>query len=102
MSLEDIVKQKEEIMDMIYNVGWIFLATPVFMQAIPFIVGMLIIGTEFEEIMRLAIEVYARGPASVMTSGFLTMIYMTYKMSGQKSFISFLRALAKLFLKRIS
>jgi hypothetical protein len=34
MSLDEILKVKKEIMDMIYNVGFIFLVTPIFLQVI--------------------------------------------------------------------
>jgi hypothetical protein len=102
MSLEDILKEKEEIMDMIYNVGWIFFASPVLM---PLFVSILMIGTgsDFEgSFPGFGAGIVAIG--SIQMSGFFTMIYMTYKMMNIKeiSFVSLLRILAKIFLKRFS
>ena len=77
MSLEEILKQKKEIMNMIYNVGWIFLATPALMQAFPWIAGTLLIWAGAEGRLINVFGSINMGPSSVMMSGFVTMIYMT-------------------------
>ena len=102
MSLEDILKEKEEIMDMIYNVGWILFASPIL---IPVFVGILMIvtGIDFDgSFAGFGAGIVAIG--SIQMSGFFTMIYMTYKMMNIKeiSFVQLLRILAKIFFKRFS
>ncbi len=101
MSLENILIEKEEIMDMIYNVGWILFASPVL---VPLIVGILMIVTGFE--FEGSFNGFGAGIvaiASIQMSGFFTMIYMTYKMMDLKdiSLVSFVRVLAKVIYKSI-
>ena len=100
MSLEDILKQKQEIMDMIYNVGFIFFFMPILF---PFIIGMLMMVSGFDPEESLNVG-GAVAQGSVMWSGFVTMMYMAYKMMNIKgmSFVSFLRILAKVIFRRFS
>ncbi len=109
MSLDEILKVKQEIMDMIYNVGFIFLATPIFLQGIRWVVSMLMYVAGFQNEVTLYFELLERlGPSVLVTrsitwSGFITMMYMAYKMMDLKdiSLVSFVRVLAKVIYKSI-
>ena len=100
MSLEEILKVKKEIMDMIYNVGWIFLATPILIQGGHWIVGMLLIWAGVPGRLINTFGSINTVPSSVIMSGFVTMIYMTYKMMDLKdmSLVSLVRLLVKVIL----
>jgi len=73
MSLKEISIEKKEIYNMLYNVGAIFFVTPFILAAVPFFFSAL---TSTE----LGFESGVLAISSITMSGFVTMLYTTFKM----------------------